>query len=83
MVQLDGGHGRISDALPVREVAEELIVRYQIRIYYKSYFYGFQRNAFARTLFSMKGSSTKCFQQNYFHKMQEKYDGGKLGSLGY
>ena len=41
-----GGHGRIRYAQPVREVVGELKGRYSIRIEYKSYFYGFQRNAF-------------------------------------
>ena len=54
------------------------MVRYQKRIEYKSYFYGFERNAFPWKYFSAKGFSTKCFQRNAFHEMHEKYDGGKV-----
>ena len=59
-----GEIGRIRDNLPVREVVGELTVRYQISIEYKSYFYGFQRNAFPPKCFSTKGFSTKCFPRN-------------------
>ena len=64
MVPLYGGCGGIRDALTVREAVGELSVRYQRRIEYNSYFYGFQRNAFPQKLISAKGSSTKCFPIN-------------------
>ena len=72
-----GERGRIREAPPVRDVVGELIVRYHRIIKYKSYFYGFQRNAFPQICFSAKGFSTKCFQQNALHKIQEKHDGEK------
>ena len=50
MEPLDGGRGRIRDALTVRETFGELTVRYQRIIEYKSYFYGFQRNVFPRKI---------------------------------
>ena len=59
----NGWRGRIRDSLPVRESVGELTVRYQKRNEYKSYFYGFQRNAFPRKRFSTKVFSTKCFPQ--------------------
>ena len=77
MVPLDGGRGRIRDALPVREVVAELSVRYQIRIEYNRYFYSSQGNVFPRKYFTTKGFSNKCFQQNVLHKIQEKHDGEK------
>ena len=55
-----GEIGRIRDNLPVREVVGELTVRYQISIEYKSYFYGFQRNAFP---------PKKLFHERIFHEM--------------
>ena len=48
VVPLDVGGGRIMDALPFREAAVEFTVRFQRRIEYKSYFYGFQQNSFAQ-----------------------------------
>ena len=64
VVPLDGRRGCIRDALPVIEVVGELIVRYHRTIEYKSYFYGFQQNAFPKKCFSTKGFSTKCFPRN-------------------
>ena len=64
VVSFYGGRGRIRDDLPVREVVGELTVRYQRIIEYKSYFYGFQRNAFPRKCFSMEGFSKRCFPRN-------------------
>ena len=60
----DGGRGRIRDAIPVREVVEELAVHYQIIMEYNNYFYGFQRNAFPK-----KCLPQKAFQRNAFNKM--------------
>ena len=77
VVPLYGGRGRIRYALPFREVVGELTVRYQIIIEYKSYFYGFQRNAFPQKRVSTKGFSTKCFPRNAFQEMQENHDGEK------
>ena len=74
---MDGGSKRIRYTLPVRDVVGGLTVRYQRRIEYKSYFYGFQRNVFPRKCFSTKGFSKKCFPQNAFHKIQENHDGEK------
>ena len=54
-----GECGHIRDALPVREVVGGLIVRYQRRIEYKSYFYSFQQNVFPQKFFSTRGFSTK------------------------
>ena len=67
-----GWRGRIRDALPVRDVVGKINSRLLEKIEYKSYFYGFQRNAFPRKCFSTKGFST-----NAFHKIQEKHDGEK------
>ena len=82
MVPLDGGRKRIMDSLPVREVVGELAVRYQRRIEYNSYFYGFQWNAYPQKCSSAEGFSMECFQRNAFHEMQENHDGKKQGSLG-
>ena len=69
---LNGGHGRIIDALPVIEVVGGLTVLYQRRVEYKSYFYDFQRNIFPRKCCSTKGFYTKIFPWNAGKAQWEK-----------